>query len=222
MTEINKTKSIKYIDIIRHAQSEANAGLPVSDPYTVPLTALGQQQADALKQTFNAQNLPGLIVTSPMLRTKQTAAPTISLFKGVPQEEWPMHEITYLEPTRHSGTTFDEREPDKRAYWQRLDPDYVDGPNAESFNQFISRVDDMAKRIKALEPEYTVIFSHGFVMRALWQRLVNPQLNGQALMLATKSKKITGDMPNTARMRLAVQNGHIHIVPNWSAQAKCA
>jgi len=215
-------QNIRRIDIFRHGQSEANAGLAVNDPFSVPLTPLGQTQAWAISQRFNALNPPQLIVTSSMLRTQQTAAPTLNRFPLAVREEWPMHEITYLEPTRHAGTTFDEREPAKKEYWQRLDPDYVDGPNAESFNQFIVRVDDMAERLRAVPHDYSVVFSHGFVMRALWQRLAHPHLSGAALMLAVKSKRITGDLPNAACLSLAVQDGQIHLVPHWSQLPKCA
>jgi phosphohistidine phosphatase SixA len=38
--------------------------------------------------------VPGLIVTSPYLRARQTAAPTIERFAKVPTEIWPIREFT--------------------------------------------------------------------------------------------------------------------------------
>src|SRR3546814_5730649 len=36
--------------------------------------------------------------------TRQTAAPTIARFPGVPVEVWPIEEFTYLQPARWNGT----------------------------------------------------------------------------------------------------------------------
>jgi broad specificity phosphatase PhoE len=217
---INNT--IKYVDIIRHAQSESNAGLPVNDPASVKLTELGRRQAQAVSESFNELNPPQLIVTSPFIRTGETAAPTIARFPQAQREVWPIQEVTYLDPSKYKGTTFAQRKPFTRPYWEKADPDYIDGPGAESFNQMMARVDDMLGRIRQLPHDYTVIFCHGFIMRAAWQRLANPQLKGPDLMRAVKSKRITGDLPNTGRIRLAVQDGAIQIVPGWSSLANVA
>ena len=61
--------------LIRHGESEANAGLPTSDVALIELTEKGHQQAQKVASAFT--QAPSLIVTSPYIRTKQTAQPTI-------------------------------------------------------------------------------------------------------------------------------------------------
>jgi 2,3-bisphosphoglycerate-dependent phosphoglycerate mutase len=67
--------------LIRHGQSETNAGGPSSDPAAVPLTPLGRWQAEQVAAAF--AGAPALIVTSPYLRARQTVEPTISRFPAV-------------------------------------------------------------------------------------------------------------------------------------------
>jgi len=61
--------------LIRHGQSESNAGLPSADWQGIPLTELGHQQAARIAGVFT--DPPKLIVSSPYLRAQQTAQPTI-------------------------------------------------------------------------------------------------------------------------------------------------
>ncbi len=63
---------------VRHRQSTGNAGMPCNDLALLSLTELGWQQAR--NAAANWIETPDLIVTSPYLRTQQTAAPTIERF----------------------------------------------------------------------------------------------------------------------------------------------
>jgi glutamine cyclotransferase len=62
--------------LIRHGESESNAGLASSDPGSIPLMPDGHRQAGQIARVFS--DIPALIVTSPYLRARQTAQPTIS------------------------------------------------------------------------------------------------------------------------------------------------
>ena len=70
--------------IIRHGQSQSNAGLATIGPHENALSELGDRQSrcipTAVKQT------PDLIVTSPYLRTQLTAQPLIEQFPHTPVE----------------------------------------------------------------------------------------------------------------------------------------
>jgi len=70
--------------IIRHGQSQSNAGLATMGPHENALSELGDRQSrcipTAVKQT------PDLIVTSPYLRTQLTAQPLIEQFPHTPVE----------------------------------------------------------------------------------------------------------------------------------------
>ena len=105
--------------LIRHGQSESNAGLPSTDWRAIPLTELGQRQAEHVAGVF--ADPPQLIVTSPYLRARLTAQPTIERYPGTAFEEWPVQEFSYLGPPGHPATSH-EREPEVRAYWERADP----------------------------------------------------------------------------------------------------
>ena len=152
---------------IRHAESEANAGLPTTSPTNTKLTRRGSKQAEYIARAFTTQ--PDIIVTSPYIRTKQTAIPTIERFPRSLQQEWQVQEFTYLSPSQYQGTTIEERRPLAHAYWQRLDPFYVDGEGAESFAQFICRVQQALIDLNTFGDKFTAIFSHEqFIHAVLW------------------------------------------------------
>jgi probable phosphoglycerate mutase len=152
---------------IRHGESEANAGLPTISPASVRLTSRGRKQAECIARAFTTQ--PDMIITSPYIRTKQTAIPTIERFPRSLQREWQVQEFTYLSPSEYQNTTIEQRRPLARAYWQRMDPFYMDGEGAESFSQFIHRVQETLTKLTTLENEFIAIFSHEQFIRAiLW------------------------------------------------------
>src|SRR3546814_8316697 len=133
---------------IRHGQSTGNAGVPCDDLGAIELTELGQEQAREVAASWT--QAPALIVTSPYTRTRQTAAPTIARFPGVPVEVWPIEEFTYLQPARWNGTRSAERMPHLERYWSAADPDYCDGEGAESFSTLLRRCEAALTRLAAM------------------------------------------------------------------------
>src|SRR3546814_12707156 len=69
---------------IRHGENTGNAGVPCHDLAAIELTERGHEQARQVAASWT--QAPALIVTSPYTRTRQTAAPTIARFPGVPVE----------------------------------------------------------------------------------------------------------------------------------------
>jgi broad specificity phosphatase PhoE len=65
--------------LIRHGQSESNAGLPSTDWRAIPLTTLGRRQAEHVAGVF--ADPPQFIVTSPYLRASQTAQPNCGVLE---------------------------------------------------------------------------------------------------------------------------------------------
>ncbi len=106
--------------LIRHGESESSAGLPSADPGPAPLTADGHGQAGQIARVL--ADVPALIVTSPCLRARQTAQPTISRFPAAACRQWPVHEFTCLGDLHGRASTPREREPCARAYWDRAGP----------------------------------------------------------------------------------------------------
>lgn len=207
------------VDFFRHAESTANAGQPIlNGPDNIPLTPLGHEQAKGLAASIGASRAPELIVLSPYLRTGQTAAPTIARFPNVPREVWPVHEFTQLAAHKYPGKNWSDRQSDNAGYWGKNDPDYVDGPGAESFNQLAARLDDTVQRLGQLNCNYAVVFSHGMFMRALFLRMSRPELNSKELMQAVNDSRHSLKMPNTARMRLSFSD-HGRLIPGFAPAA---
>jgi len=161
--------------LIRHGESEANAGLPTYHPKCGELTPRGYEQAKGIAEYLKFYPLD-LFVTSSYLRAKQTAVPTTFVFYNTPEraiaeEEWQVQEFTYLSSRRWTYSTSEDRRPEVDRYWKNANPDYVDGPGSESFREFIDRVHAFLERLKNVEEEYETIavFSHEqFINAVLW------------------------------------------------------
>ena len=155
--------------LIRHGESESNAGLSSADPGSASLTADGHRQAGQIARVI--ADVPALIVTSPYLRARQTAQPTISRFPATACQEWPVHEFTYLGDLHGRGSTASERAPYARAYWDRADP-HAASHGAESFTGLLARTTGFLNRISMQESGPVVVFTHGLFMRAVaWSLL---------------------------------------------------
>lgn len=167
--------------LIRHAESTANAGAVTHDPSSSPLTDQGWQQARLLAEEFKCA--PDLIISSPFLRTIQTAAPTRTRFYQVPYEIWPIQEFTYLDPASCVGTTGAQRKARVTAYWQQQDPSSIDGKGAESFSQMLARVRTMLERL-ATQQGLIAVFGHGQIIRATQLIQAHPEYNDLEIMQA--------------------------------------
>ena len=172
---------MKTIHFIRHAESQANAGEATQNDESIQLTGRGKQQAIALANSIPAK--PDLIICSKFLRTQQTAAPLIEKFPTVPVKILPLHEFSYLSPDICAGTTPNQRKNWIAAYWGQAGPDFVHGDGAESFNQFIQRIDCCLQCLEFCEARNISVFTHGHVLRATWQILIGHKFSsGQERM----------------------------------------
>ncbi|BAZ40402.1 phosphoglycerate mutase GpmB [Calothrix sp. NIES-4101] len=194
--------------LIRHGESEANAGFPTDEQTNIQITEKGHQQAKQVASFFSQQ--PSLIVTSPFVRTKQTAQATIDRFSSVAQAEWQVQEFNYLATARRKNTTLAERKPMAEEYWQRNDPFYVDGEGAESFAEMMSRVHSLQRQIKDLQEEFVAIFTHGMFMRAfLWSLIFNSVEATPETMYQVRVSLDFFNIPNGAILKLKTQERNI-------------
>lgn len=150
--------------LIRHGQSSINAGRPSVAGGDVCLTELGVEQAAAVAHRVDRP--PDLLIMSPLVRARATADLIRAQWPTTPYEIWPIQELNYLSPARCGGTTAATRRPMIDAYWQRCDPDYLDGPDAESFSDFLHRVRQFHERLVALDCRFVVAVGHGQFFRA--------------------------------------------------------
>jgi len=166
---------------IRHGQSTGNAGIPTHDLSLLELTELGWSQAREVAESWT--ETPNLIITSPYLRTQQTAAPTIERFFDVPVAVWPIQEFTYLQPSRWNGTLSSERMPVIERYWAEADPEYCDGPGAESFAMLRRRAEETLERLADIDEDALVyVFSHGQFIQAVRSLAINREKRDRETM----------------------------------------
>lgn len=183
------------VRFIRHGESTANAGGASQIPATIALTALGERQAHELAANF--ASAPALIVSSPFLRARQTAAPTAARYDETPMEIWPVEEFTYLAPARCINTAAEQRRPWVAGYWHRNDPMAVDGSGAESFVDFMVRVRAALQRLADRPEPFIAVFGHGQFMKATrWLIEARPARIDSAAMRAFRAADLAGRIGN--------------------------
>jgi phosphohistidine phosphatase len=73
--------------LVRHADAAAKGENGVTRDFDRPLTELGREQARKLALAFHAHGLtPGAVVTSPLVRARETAEPLVPLVAGSEKE----------------------------------------------------------------------------------------------------------------------------------------
>lgn len=199
--------------IVRHAQSRSNSGQPTIGPDDNTLSDLGYTQAQCVAQAIHQS--PDLIVTSPYVRTQLTAQPLMAKFPDVPVEVWPVQEFTYLSLPLDQPTNRFQRTPLRQAYWNRFDPDYVDGERAESFVQLMARAQGALTQCQQ-QSGFVVIFTHGLFIKAMmWQTLAQPATIDSMAMQRFYGFWKAFRVPNASILHLDFQAGR----PYWSAFA---
>ena len=194
---------MKDIWLIRHAESLANIGETTSTPREIPLSDNGFRQADELVKTIDAR--PDLIVVSPYVRTQQTAEPFLQRFPDVPVETLAIQEFTYLSISRCRGTNAAKRKPWVEEYWQRADPNYCDGGQAESFAEFLGRIERFVHEMREREYELAFVFTHEQVIKALiWQAMQFATVVDSASMSAFQKYMISYKIPNASTVRVKI------------------
>lgn len=197
------------IFLIRHGESQSNAGQATLHPASVELTHLGMGQSECIADYLEVHVCPERIVTSCYLRARQTAAPTQSRFPAVPVEEWPVHEFTYLSnedfPT---PSTVEDRKPRVDAYWEQCDPHSVGGPESESFEQFIARARGVMQRFEEVgSSQATVIFTHEqFICAVYWLLKCKPPRITPKAMRDFRVFLLENSIPNAGLLRLQRHN----------------
>jgi 2,3-bisphosphoglycerate-dependent phosphoglycerate mutase len=210
MTEPASPAATRII-LVRHGQSVTNAGGRSADQVSNPLTEVGRAQAREFAERVECR--PTLFVTSPFLRAQQTSEPLRQRFSDVPVEEWPVHEFSFLHSALHRGTSEADREPQVVAYWQREDPAYSDGPEAESFTLFLDRAREAIRRLVTRDPGgCIVVFTHGFFMQAFRLVLLFRSATDAELMANFQRFHFLNLIQNIDSLEFEVRNGKIQLI----------
>jgi broad specificity phosphatase PhoE len=169
--------------MVRHGESEGNTGVrkAVMGVADIPLTDKGVAQAANFADSVISP--PDLIVSSPFVRARNTAQFLKDKFPTVPCEIWEVYEFTYLNSDKCMGKTFKEREQLRNDFYQKMDPSYSDGNDAESFSDFLNRIRYFLKRLRNLDLKNIYVFTHGYFILMTQIVLNNDSEDDRILMM---------------------------------------
>jgi len=194
---------MKDLWLIRHAESLANIGETTSTPREIPLSANGLEQADRLADSIDER--PDLIILSPYVRARQTAKPFFELYPDVRNETLNVQEFTYLSVSRCRGTNYEQRKPWVADYWEKADPNYCDGDQAESFAEFIGRCERFERDMLDCDFELAFVFTHEqFTKGLLWKAMGFGREMSSDSMMAFQKFMVSFSVPNTAIVRVKI------------------
>lgn len=163
---------MKDVWFIRHGQCTANIGDATRSAHEAHLTARGWQEAYAIADylSYLPEHKLTRIISSPYIRARQTALATQDLFGIKSVETLPVQEFNYLALPNKVSTTSAQRSPLVKDYWERCKPLYRHRDRAESFADFIGRVQSVLNKLrgqKYKEDTFIVVFSHHQFMQAI-------------------------------------------------------
>jgi 2,3-bisphosphoglycerate-dependent phosphoglycerate mutase len=195
--------------VYRHAESLSNVGERTNEPWEIDLSPHGRKQAEMLASSIEEQ--PYRLIASGFVRTTHTLTPLAKMFPGTEIDIWPIQEFTYLAPATCVGTSWKERKPRIDAYWRRLQPESVDGPGAESFEDLIKRANAFLRRIALFDDGLTIAVSHGQFMQAAMMLAEEGPLTPHAAMANFLARQQRGSFENCERLRLVASNGRVKV-----------
>ena len=189
---------MKTLYLIRHAQSEANAGGISKPERDIALSPLGREQAQALVARLARSNH---VYVSELRRTHETAAPYCRAHGITPQVLPQLNEFSCLAFDRIRGMDGTARRPLADAYWQRADPLECTGSGADSFAAFNQRLSAFLAHYPQLE-DGSLLFGHGIWIGLLAWRLLGFSAETAADMAAFRRFQTGLPMLNTAVWQL--------------------
>ncbi|HGL4551252.1 phosphoglycerate mutase family protein [Acinetobacter baumannii] len=186
------------IFLIRHAESEANINGKTLSHASIALSQNGHKQAQAL-----CSKLPVIdhVIVSQYLRTHQTAAPLLEKYNLNFEVDKHLHEFSYLSERKCANTNIDDRKAWVNAYWEKMDYQYKDADDAESFEDLYMRVQAIHEKLKVLAENYVqknlTVFSHGQFLQLLMMQIQRPQPLSKDLMQQFRYNLVYQPIRNT-------------------------
>lgn len=163
--------------LVRHGQTDSNrdgVGLGRAD---VPLTKLGLQQAERLGERFRTIALDR-VLTSPLLRAKQTAEPLAAWSSLTPVTTQALIELDVGETEGMPFPEMREKYPDFLRLWASPECAHVRMPGGESLEDLADRLDPLVDELREAEHETVAVVSHNFTTKILLCRLLGLPLAG--------------------------------------------
>lgn len=165
---------MKKIYLIRHAQSEANAGHALRPNHAINITEYGKGQAMELADWLNAHITEPVsdIFVSQYVRTHQTAQPYLTSQTRTPTVIEDLHEFNFLDFDNIKDLSFDEMRAIADEFWLKPS-EYQDGEMTDSFAHFVQRVRNVRAYFDTLPDGTYVVFTHGmWIGMLMWQILI--------------------------------------------------
>lgn len=190
---------MKTVWLVRHGQSEANAGGISRPERDIRLSPQGRQQAEEAAARLPAGSR---VFVSEMRRTHETAAP-YCLRHGLRPEVQPLlNEFSCLSIDLIRGMDGAARRPLAQAYWQRADIRERTGPGADTFAEFDKRVTAFLAQWPEL-PDHCILFGHGIWIGLLAWKLLGFPANSGKDMAAFRRFQTALPMPNAGIWQLS-------------------
>lgn len=152
---------------LRHGESRSNAtpeAVALPEEEGDRLSERGERQAQAAAELIAGFG-PARIVTSPMRRARQTAAP-IAALTGLEPEVWDWtHEL--VDPPDYGSLSEEEQQRNRWSNRMREhagDPGHAP-PGAESFADLVARVERTRARLVEDDVDGTLLVGHGIFLR---------------------------------------------------------
>jgi probable phosphoglycerate mutase len=210
---------MKVIYLVRHGESETNAGTVYLGPDS-SLTERGKIQAETIAE--RAANLDvDVIISSTMLRAQQTAD-AIARRTGKPVEYSDLlRERSH--PSSHTGKPKTDPEPLRyeREFFEKLHDPSWRFEDAENFPDLSARANNALRYLAERPEEHILVTTHGLFMRILLGRaLFGDQLTGEigerfVKTLMTENCGLTvlryGRKPERALWEVVTWNDHAHL-----------
>ena len=162
---------MKKIYLIRHAQSESNAGQAVRPNHAINLTDVGKTQAQALADwlTDHISEPVTEIFVSQYLRTQQTAQPYLQSTKRTATV---IDELHFLDFDTIKDLSFDDIRVIADDFWQQHSAHRA-SELTDSFEHFVARVQKVRAYFDALPDGTYLVFTHGmWIGMLIWQMLL--------------------------------------------------
>lgn len=165
---------MKQIYLVRHAQSESNAGLTVRPNEQIILTELGHRQAHEVAQWLSTHiPSPDGIFISPYMRTQQTAQPYLDITGLTPIVIDDLREFNYLDFEHIKHLSYPQIIKMADDFWAIGNPKYADSENTDDFDNLIKRVRSVRSQLDALTDGTYVVFTHGMWLGMLMWQLIH-------------------------------------------------
>jgi probable phosphoglycerate mutase len=161
---------MKTIYLVRHGESEGNAGLHYQGPET-PLTERGREQARIVAE--RCAGLPVDIMVAGTLRRIQDTALAISEQIGKPFESVDLFNER-LRPTELIGRSYDD--PEAKLLEKAWVASFIgEGPrvgDGENFDDLKARSAKALSYLGSLDAEHILVVTSGFLLRALIANII--------------------------------------------------